>query len=130
MKPPCELIVGKILPSIRAAIVKILIEEYRLKQTEIAGLLGISQSAVSQYYTSTRGADHRFLLLFPEILKYAREIADDLTKGKIKGYQISLCIPCQKIRAEKKFKEVQDDFLQLKECKICEPDIDEIHKGE
>jgi len=94
---------GKILPSIRAAIVKILIEEYRLKQTENAGLLGISQSAVSQYYTSTRGADDRFLLLFPEILKYAREVADDLVKGKIDGAQISLCIPCQLVRKNRKF---------------------------
>jgi len=71
MKPPCEIIVGKILPSIRAAIVKSLIEDYNMKQTEISVILGISQSAVSQYYTSARAVDDSPLSLFPEIIKYS-----------------------------------------------------------
>lgn len=121
MKPPCELIVGKVLPSIRAAIVKVLIDEFNLKQTEISDILGISQSAVSQYYTSARAADERFIELFPEITKYAHKVAGEIINGKIDGSQISLCIPCQNIRAEKEFKNVQNEFLQLKECQICEP---------
>ena len=121
MKPPCELIVGKILPSIRAAIVKILIEDFNLKQIKIADILGISQSAVSQYYTSTRAADERFIDLFPEIKEYAYQIAEQIVNGKINGNQISLCIPCQNIRSKKKFKNIQKEFLQLKECQICEP---------
>jgi predicted transcriptional regulator len=102
MKPPCELIVGKVLPTIRAAIVKILIDDYKMKQTEISEVLGLSQSAISQYYTSARAADDRFIELFPEIVSYAHEVADNIIKGKTEGSQISLCEPCQKIRAEKK----------------------------
>ncbi|UCH88611.1 MAG: ArsR family transcriptional regulator, partial [Thermoplasmata archaeon] len=91
MKPPCEIIVTKILPSLRAAIVKVLIEEYHMKQTEISEILGISQSAISQYITSTRGADEKFYSLFPEISTYAKTVADQIVEGGNKQRHIHLC---------------------------------------
>ena len=123
MKPPCELIVSKILPSIRAAIVKLLIEDHNMKQTEISKILGISQSAVSQYYTSARAADESTLVLFPEIEKYAKVVTKKIAKGEINKDQILLCEPCQKIRKDDKFCIFHQEFNQFMKCKICqEPD--------
>ena len=119
MKPPCELVVGKLLPSIRSAIVKVLIEDYHMKQQEISNILGISQSAVSQYYTSTRAADKGILKTFPEITKYAKEITKKLVSGELESEQILLCEPCQKIRQNQKFTKTLEEFFQLKKCKIC-----------
>lgn len=103
MKPPCEIIVKKLLPSLRANIVKVLINDYKMKQTEISAILGITQSAVSQYITSTRGDDVRFYTLFPEIQTYAREIADKIVKKKIQGSDISFCTFCQCLKKNKTF---------------------------
>lgn len=120
MKPPCEMIVTKVLPSIRAAIVKVLIEDYNMKQTEISEVLGISQSAVSQYYTSSRAGDERLYSVFPEITKYAKEVADNIVDNKLKSIDISLCEPCQIIRKNKQFNKFHQEFIELSKCKICD----------
>jgi predicted transcriptional regulator len=122
MKPPCELIVTRVLPTIRAAIVKTLIEDYKMKQLEISKLLGISQSAVSQYYTSARAVDKNLIKTFPEIEKYAKEVAKKVVNGKMKSNQIILCEPCMNIRKKKKFDNVLEEFLELRKCKICNMD--------
>ncbi|MCK5560412.1 MAG: ArsR family transcriptional regulator [Thermoplasmata archaeon] len=124
MKPPCELIVSKILPSIRAAIVKQLIEDHNMKQTQISTILGISQSAVSQYYTSARAADESALALFPEIVKYAKDVAGKIANGKISKDQILLCEPCQRIREDDKFCDFHKEFDQFMKCKICQESSD------
>jgi predicted transcriptional regulator len=121
MKPPCEVIVSKVLPNIRAGIVKILIEEYKMKQIEISKILGISQSAISQYYTSSRASDKSLLAVFPEIMEYSKDVADKIANGEINSDDITLCEPCQIIRKNQKFDEFQEDFFSLMKCKICEP---------
>ena len=119
MKPPCELVVSKVLPGIRAAIVKVLIEDYNMKQTEVSDILGISQSAISQYITSIRGGDERIYELFPEIREYARNIADKIVKDELESNQISLCTACQSIRDSEKFCNLHKEFSQLTKCRIC-----------
>jgi hypothetical protein len=41
MKPPCEVIVRKILPTLRASLVKVLVNE-GMQQKEVASILGIT----------------------------------------------------------------------------------------
>ena len=125
MKPPCEMIVTKVLPSIRAAIVKVLLDDYNMKQTDISELLGISQSAVSQYYTSARAGDDRLYSVFPEISKYAKDVADKVVKGKMKNIDISLCEPCEIIRKNKQFSGFHKEFIELSKCKICQTEPNE-----
>jgi predicted transcriptional regulator len=48
MKPPCELIVWYVIPTIRAELAKEMIK-LGLSQKEVSERLGITQSAVSQY---------------------------------------------------------------------------------
>jgi predicted transcriptional regulator len=96
-----------------------------MKQTEISEVLGISQSAVSQYYTSSRAGDKSLLEVFPEITEYSKEVADKIANGEMKSDDITLCEPCQIIRQNKKFDEFQEELIQLMKCKICLPDDNE-----
>ena len=52
---PCEMAVKAIVPTIRAMVAKELSASYRMKQSDIASVMGITQSAVSQYLGNVRG---------------------------------------------------------------------------
>ena len=54
MKPPCEVIVWYVIPTIRAELAKELVK-MGMSQKDIAERLGITQSAVSQYIKDKRG---------------------------------------------------------------------------
>lgn len=119
MKTPCELMVNKILPSFRAEIVKNLIEKYKMKQTDVAKVLGISQGSISLYTTSTRAKDKKFLQLFPEIRRYTEKIAKKIASGKLKSTPLMLCAVCKRIRKNNNFCKYHKQFAQLSGCKIC-----------
>jgi len=52
---PCEVATKTVLPSVRAMLARKLLENHQMKQTKVAELLGISQSAVSKYSKKVRG---------------------------------------------------------------------------
>lgn len=52
---PCEIAAKAVVPTIRAMVAKKLNQAYHMKQNDIANLLGITQSAVSQYLNNVRG---------------------------------------------------------------------------
>lgn len=54
MRPPCEIIVHKVLAGIRAELAMRLLDE-GLSQQDIANRLGLSKAAVSQYVNAKRG---------------------------------------------------------------------------
>ena len=54
MKPPCEVIVWYVIPTIRAELAKELVK-MGMSQKDISERLGITQSAVSQYIKDKRG---------------------------------------------------------------------------
>lgn len=120
MKPPCEIVVSKMLPPIRASIVKILIQDYHMKQIEVSKRLGITQASVSQYLSSSRGSGEEFQNIFPEIVDYAKEIADKIASGEDKEKQVALlCEICMKMREKEKFCNLHKDLLDLESCGIC-----------
>ena len=120
MRPPCEIVVNKILPHIRADIVKILTQEYRMKQIEVSKRLGITQASVSQYLSSSRGGDPEFHNLFPEMEEHAKAIAKRIAEGDAKDAQVALlCGMCTKMREEEKFCNYHKGFLELENCGIC-----------
>lgn len=101
VKPSCELVVRKILPTLRAAIVKRLIKEYGMKQTEVSEALGLTQSAVSQYVNQSRGKHKEILTSYPEIEEFARKTATKIYEGRISAREIDICKPCQQIRKKR-----------------------------
>ena len=54
-KIPCEYIVWNVLPSIRKEFTKSLMKNYGINQKQVAKILKITPSAVSQYLTKKRG---------------------------------------------------------------------------
>jgi predicted transcriptional regulator len=120
MKTPCELVVGRILPTLRASVVKELSGKYRMKQSEIAKKLGITQASVSQYLSETRGGSTKMLDDFPQITEYANEIANRIVAGETRYQWYSvLCKACHDIREDDKFCKLHRISAKLSGCDIC-----------
>jgi len=120
MKTPCELIVGKILPALRASVVKELSGKYHMKQAEIARKMGITQASVSQYLSSARASGTKMTESFPKIKTYAEEIAKRIAAGEDR-YEIYdyLCTACKDIRSDEAFCKMHKIYTSLGGCDIC-----------
>ncbi len=120
MKTPCELVVGKILPTLRASVVRELSEKHHMKQSEIAKKLGITQASVSQYLSSTRAGGTKMLESFPQITTYAQEISKRIIAGedRYEWYGV-LCKVCKDIRADDEFCKMHRVSANLGGCNIC-----------
>ena len=120
MKTPCELVVGKILPSLKASVVKDLSKRHGLKQSEIARRMGITQASVSQYLSSARAGDVKMLESFPQILTYAEEISGRIMSGESRQEWYSvLCVACKDIREDEEFCKMHRVASNLQGCKVC-----------
>lgn len=97
MKFPCEEIVSKIIPSVRAEIAIRLYQNHNLKQIEISKILGITQGAVSHYLTEFRGKDREALTTNTKIDEELNEITNQLINGVFDKKNV--CEICQKIQA-------------------------------
>lgn len=120
MKTPCELVVGKILPTLRASVVKELSRKYHMKQSDIAKKLGITQASVSQYLSSSRAGGTKITDRFPKIQEYAADIARRIDKGqdRTEWYPV-LCMACKDIRNDDEFCKMHKIALNLGGCDIC-----------
>ncbi|MEW5937036.1 MAG: helix-turn-helix domain-containing protein [Candidatus Thermoplasmatota archaeon] len=76
MRAPCEISRWYILPFVRKAIARALVEEYGLSQAKAARLLMLTDAAVSQYLSGRRGGSRiPDKPVAQEIAKAARRIA-------------------------------------------------------
>ena len=57
LRMPQELEVWIVLPAIRKELAKVLVSEYHLSQRNAASAIGVTESAVSQYFKEKRGND-------------------------------------------------------------------------
>lgn len=102
MKPPCEVVVRYLLPTVRALLARQLVERYDLNQAEVAGRLGTTQAAVSQYLSAKRGGAS----IPVERLGAVREVVDHVAQGlageELTGEQLmkEICGLCELLRAE------------------------------
>lgn len=81
---PSEVVVERVLPTVRAMLARAL-DDRGLTQEEIAGRLGVSQAAVSQYL---RGADLKERFADDDRLQATVEtIADGFASGSMDGYE-------------------------------------------
>jgi predicted transcriptional regulator len=98
MRPPCEIVVWYVIPSIRSELAKELLN-LGMKQKEISELLDITQPAVSQYISDKRGHGIKFN---DDVQELIREFAMDLKDGKLNqsGIISRICDLCRKIKTE------------------------------
>lgn len=88
MLQPFEVVTAKLLPTIRARLAQVLLDEYGMRQVEVAKHLGITQAAVSHYKTASRGLDPDLVRLFPEIDTEVRALAARLADGMTQTEQV------------------------------------------
>ena len=122
MKPFCEIVVGKILPAMRALITKELIENYNFNQTEAAKKLGITQPAISQYRRELRGYRVKLLLSNKEVTDSIKKLAADIALDNIKPKQIlgRFCEICEKIRKGKIICKIHEGiYPSIAPCDLC-----------
>ncbi|RLI42860.1 transcriptional regulator [Candidatus Bathyarchaeota archaeon] len=120
---PCEIAVKSVVPAIRCAIAKQLIQTYGLKQKEVANLLGITQTAVSKYTRHVRG---RVLKIedVTEVQPVIIEIAASLANGHISRRELveRFCVACAIIRRNGlmcKLCKRSDQSIDIEQCDIC-----------
>ena len=95
MRPPCEIVVQKVLPAIRAELARIMIEE-GLPQQQVANRLGLTKSAISQYVSAKRGTNVSFPSDIEEnINELARNLIENITPNDAVS---NLCAVCKGIQ--------------------------------
>ena len=123
MSVPCEVAVKCALPAIRAVIAKELMTKHRLKQTETARLLGVSQPAISLYHREMRGkalnlegdSDVKVLIV---------ELARRLSEHSLSHLEFisNLCQICKTIRAKGLLCAMHKTFdpaVDIERCELC-----------
>lgn len=98
MRPPCEIVVWYVIPTIRSELAKELLN-LGMKQKQISEILDITQPAVSQYISDKRGHGIKFE---PEVQNVIKDFARDLVEGKASQLDIipKMCEICKKVKAE------------------------------
>jgi uncharacterized protein len=88
-----------VVPALRAMVARELIEQYGMKQEQVAKRLGVTQAAVSKYSHQVRGeAIH--LESAPEVKSMSRDIASMLSESPDPiAVSQKLCQACTDIRA-------------------------------
>ena len=95
--------VKDVLPTIRAILVKDLVERHNLNQVEVSNRLGITQPAVSQYLRSLRGTSRaETLLKRNDFMKSLRELSNAIAGGEMRGIRMAemYCKLCGMLRKE------------------------------
>jgi len=100
-RPPCELVVRYILPTLRSLIAKELIEKYGFSQVEAAKKLGTTQAAISQYLCSKRGERClKQMESMRDVKTAVAQMAEGIALGKMSTTDAMLlfCDTCKKLR--------------------------------
>ncbi len=123
MMIPCEIAVKSVIPAIRAYVAKELTQTYKMKQNDVAKLLGITQTAISKYVRDVRGRVIR-IDQAEEIRNVMNQIASQAATDKISGPQLTLklCGVCKMVRQNGIMCELckrYDPVLDINLCKVC-----------
>lgn len=123
MSVPCEVAVKCVLPVVRAMVAKELMGKYRLKQTQVAEILRVSQPAISLYCRKIRG---RAIDLEndEDVGKQVRSVAEALAERGLARRDLipKYCEICKTVRAKGLLCELHKAFdptINIETCKLC-----------
>jgi hypothetical protein len=120
---PCEIAGKSVLPAVKAMMANELVKKHGLKQDEVAGILGISQSAVSKYTRKVRG----YVLKIDDI-KEVEPLIDKMVSLLVDGpyertaFLTFFCRTCMTIRKTGlvcQFCQKTDPKIKLEKCDFC-----------
>ncbi len=123
MSAPCEVAVKCVLPVIRAMVAKELMIKYRLKQTEVAAILRVSQPAISLYHRRLRGKAIN-LENDEDVKKQVANITRALAENELSRRDLipMYCKTCKMIRAKGLLCELHKTFdptINIETCNMC-----------
>ncbi len=117
MRPPCELTVWYVIPTIRAELSKELIK-LGLSQKEVSERLGITQSAVSQYVKDKRG---KGIPVNREVRRSIKSLARDIASGNAgKDVIPGICAVCAIVKQSGSLCDLhRQEDADLEGCDMC-----------
>ncbi|MFW9813701.1 MAG: transcriptional regulator [Candidatus Thorarchaeota archaeon] len=123
MRPPCESIVSAVLPAIRSLIARELIENHSMTQTQVAEILGTTQSAVSQYQKQKRGDQLTDALgSLPEVKEAIENLIVKITsKDRLEKESVkTICSICMSLRTDGTICAIHHTHSEGQEdCDVC-----------
>jgi len=99
MKTPCEIVVWYVLPTIRRELAKELVDVYKMKQSQVAKMFGVTDAAISQYLKNKRGDSSiiensdKYSVFENEIKESARLMAEGKT-----DISVEMCRICTSMK--------------------------------
>ena len=118
MRPPCEIVVWYVIPSIRSELAKELLK-LGMKQKAISELLDITQPAVSQYISDKRGHGIKF---DEKTQNMIRLFAKDLMGQQLGQADVirRICDICKNVKAEEIICQLHKEKDKIPmECNAC-----------
>jgi len=120
---PCEVAVKSLIPALRSAIARELVQSYGLKQKDVATLLGVTQTAVSKYTRHVRGIVLKVEEV-EEIQPTLKEIVVSLVNGRMSKYELvaRFCVACEVLRRRGLMCELckrSDPSINIQQCFVC-----------
>ena len=110
MRLPCEVGVKTVLPAIKAAMARNIMEKHGMKEQQAAEILGLSQSAISRYTTKDRGSIITIENV-PEVQTLIDQMINLLLHGKTSQTNEILGLFCQTCTV------IREKGLM---CKLCQ----------
>jgi predicted transcriptional regulator len=115
---PQELDVWYLLPAIRKELVLGFIKDYKLSQREAADIIGVTESAVSQYLKSKRASELKFSEgAKEEIKKAAGKIIKD--RKNLAKYVYALSMKLRNMKCLCKVHRAHDKSVAC-DCNLCD----------
>ena len=113
---PQELEVWYLIPALRRELTKIFISEFKINQKQVSKILGITESAVSQYLSSKRGNELKFS---QKEIKEIKKTAQKMIKSKKANEEFyKLCIKLRGAEDLCKLHKKSDKSVP-KNCDLC-----------
>ncbi len=97
-------VVQYILPALRVAIAKELVEDYGMRRVDVAESMGVTPAAITQYLNTSRGGRTSAMIdRSDQVQEEIHEIARALAKGDtpVDVLLFKLCKTCQTVRNER-----------------------------
>jgi predicted transcriptional regulator len=120
---PCEVAVKTISPAIRALLAKTLLEKHEMKETQVAEMLGVTQSAISKYSKIVRGTTIP-LENIPEVQTIANQMITLLLTNPTEQTELMklFCQACMIIRGKGLMCALcqQNQKIKIDNCDFCD----------
>ena len=116
MKTPCQIFVWYVLPGLRQELARNMINDNNLTQVQVAGKLGVTESAVSQYLSKKRGN----LTTNKKIKTDIKNSAERIVKGDDMTIVRELCRICDIVKESEIMPELYQKHtgISLPDCEF------------